>query len=79
VFKCTLMWAHYVSSKGEVIAAPTRALARQLGPDGVRVDCVAPALTLSEGVLGHTDRFPGELIDANVAGRCLPRAQTRDD
>jgi NAD(P)-dependent dehydrogenase (short-subunit alcohol dehydrogenase family) len=78
VFKGVPMWAHYVSSKGAVIAL-TRALARELGPDGVRVNCVAPGLTLSEGVLEHADRFPRELHDANVAGRCLPRAQTPDD
>lgn len=74
VFKGVPMWAHYVSSKGAVIAL-TRALARELGPDGVRVNCVAPGLTLSEGVLEHADRFPRELHDANVAGRCLPRAK----
>ncbi|GAA0895928.1 SDR family NAD(P)-dependent oxidoreductase [Pseudonocardia zijingensis] len=78
VFKGIPMWAHYVSSKGAVIAM-TRALARELGPDGVRVNCVAPGFTLSEGVLDHSESFPRGLMDANVASRCLPREQTPDD
>jgi 3-oxoacyl-[acyl-carrier protein] reductase len=32
---------HYVSSKGAIIGL-TRALARELAPDGIRVNCVAP-------------------------------------
>ena len=35
---------HYVASKGAVIAM-TRAMARELGPDGIRVNAIAPGLT----------------------------------
>ena len=35
---------HYVASKGAVIAM-TRAMARELGPDGIRVNALAPGLT----------------------------------
>ena len=39
---------HYVTSKGAIVAF-TRALAKELGKDGVRVNCVAPGFTMSEG------------------------------
>ena len=78
VFKGVPMWLHYVSSKGAIIAL-TRALARELGSDGVRVNCVAPGLTLSEGVLDHAESFPQGLRDTNIASRCLQRQQTPDD
>ena len=35
---------HYVASKGAVMAM-TRAMARELGPDGIRVNALAPGLT----------------------------------
>ena len=40
---------HYVTSKGAVIAM-TRALARELGDDGIAVNAVAPGLILSDTV-----------------------------
>jgi pyridoxal 4-dehydrogenase len=50
--------AHYVASKGGVFAF-TRALARELGKDGVTVNAVAPGLTETEGVLAspHAEAF----------------------
>jgi len=44
------LWLHYVSSKGAVIAM-TRALARELGDDNIRVNALAPGFTLTEASL----------------------------
>ena len=49
VFKGTPGLMHYTASKGAVIAM-TRVAARELGKDGIRVNCVAPGFTLSEGI-----------------------------
>jgi len=41
------LWAHYVASKGALIAL-SRVMARELGGDGVRVNALAPGFTLTE-------------------------------
>jgi len=43
-------WLHYVASKGAIIAM-TRAMARELGDCGIRVNCLAPGFTLTEASL----------------------------
>ena len=45
----TPMLMHYVASKGAVIGL-SRVMARELGEYGIAVNCLAPGLTLSEGV-----------------------------
>lgn len=70
---------HYTASKGGVVAL-TRSLASALGPHGVRVNCVAPGLMLTEGVRAEIERgdLPGDrLLVANdpqrkLAGRTEP-------
>jgi len=49
-------FVHYVASKGAVISM-TRALANELGPRGIRVNCVAPGYTPTPGseMLGPYD------------------------
>jgi NAD(P)-dependent dehydrogenase (short-subunit alcohol dehydrogenase family) len=47
VFSGSPQWMHYVASKGAVIAM-TRAMARELGDDKIRVNVLAPGFTLTE-------------------------------
>ena len=75
----TALWGaphllHYVSSKGAVIAM-TRSLARELGPDNIAVNAVAPGLTLVEA----TETVPQDRKDLYVSGRAMPRSQHPDD
>jgi NAD(P)-dependent dehydrogenase (short-subunit alcohol dehydrogenase family) len=43
-------WLHYVASKGAIIAM-TRAMARELGDQGIRVNALAPGFTLTDASL----------------------------
>jgi NAD(P)-dependent dehydrogenase (short-subunit alcohol dehydrogenase family) len=54
VFSGSPQWMHYVASKGAVIAL-SRTMAREMGPDGVRVNVLAPGFTMTEASLGLID------------------------
>jgi NAD(P)-dependent dehydrogenase (short-subunit alcohol dehydrogenase family) len=68
---------HYVTSKGAIVAF-TRALAKELGKDGVRVNCVAPGFTMSDGVKEHPEVIEA-LRDVSVAARAIQRDQVPED
>jgi NAD(P)-dependent dehydrogenase (short-subunit alcohol dehydrogenase family) len=68
---------HNVTSKGAIVAF-TRALAKELGNDGIRVNCVAPGFTMSEGVKQHPEVVE-KLREASVAARTIQRDQEPED
>jgi len=75
----TALWGaprllHYVGSKGAVIAM-TRSLARELGPDRIAVNAIAPGLVLVEA----TEYVPEDRRQLYVSGRAMQRAQHPDD
>jgi NAD(P)-dependent dehydrogenase (short-subunit alcohol dehydrogenase family) len=76
-FRGTPLMAHYVASKGAVVAL-TRAAARELGPQGIRVNAVAPGFTLSDAVLDNPDKIARVGTRAREE-RALPRDQVPGD
>jgi NAD(P)-dependent dehydrogenase (short-subunit alcohol dehydrogenase family) len=69
---------HYVTSKGGIMAM-TRALSRELGEHGIRVNTLAPGFTMSETVIAEN---PGHVETARsraVATRALKRDELPQD
>ena len=68
---------HYVTSKGAIVAF-ARALAKEVGRDGVLVNCVAPGFTMSAGVEEHPEVIDA-LREVSVASRTIQRDQVPED
>lgn len=75
----TALWGaprllHYVGSKGAIISM-TRSLARELGPDSITVNALAPGLVQ----VPATGYVPQARKDLYVQGAAIQRVQTPDD
>jgi len=63
---------HYVTSKGGILAM-TRALSRELGDHGIRVNTLAPGFTLSDSVMSENPGHVSTARERAVASRALHR------
>jgi len=68
---------HYVASKGAVDAM-TKALARELGGDGITVNTIAPGFTMSDQIEAQRDKLEF-YVNLSMAGRAVKRDQVPDD
>jgi NAD(P)-dependent dehydrogenase (short-subunit alcohol dehydrogenase family) len=76
-YKGTPFMLHYVTSKGAIVAM-TRAISREVGDDGIRVNTLSPGLVLSEGVIAN-EEMRDKLTGPVMASRALKRDQTPED
>ncbi len=77
VFAGSQAMLHYVTSKAAVIGL-TRSLARELGPDNICVNALAPGFTSSEGVVANA-AFAQPVRETIASMRCFRREQTPED
>ena len=68
---------HYVTSKGAVVAM-TRAVAKEVGADGILVNTVAPGFTMSDGVLANQVQVD-QLQEISLKARLIQRDQFPSD
>ena len=69
---------HYVTSKGGIMAF-TRALARELGEHGIRVNTLAPGFTLSDTVMRENPGHVETARDRAIQSRSLRRDEHPKD
>jgi NAD(P)-dependent dehydrogenase (short-subunit alcohol dehydrogenase family) len=68
---------HYVTSKGAVLAM-TRAVAKEVGADGILVNTVSPGFTMSDGVLANPVQVE-QLQEVSLRARLVQRDQYPSD
>jgi len=69
---------HYVTTKGGIMAM-TRALARELGEHGIRVNTLAPGFTLSDTVMSENRGHVETARDRAIQSRSLRRDEHPQD
>ena len=77
IFKGAPFFLHYDASKAAVLGI-TRALARELGDDDIRVNAIAPGSTMSENVRARTN-WKGGGPEQTRASRALKRDEVPED
>ncbi|MFQ5691839.1 MAG: SDR family NAD(P)-dependent oxidoreductase [Nitrospinota bacterium] len=65
---------HYTASKGAVVAM-TRAMAREVGPDGITVNSISPGYVMAPS----NEPLPKSRDEANVDRRCIQRTEVPED
>lgn len=68
---------HYSAAKAAVIGM-TRALAKELGPSGIRVNCVSPGVIETEMLAGFSDEDKKALAEETPLGRIGTPADVAD-
>jgi NAD(P)-dependent dehydrogenase (short-subunit alcohol dehydrogenase family) len=69
---------HYVTSKGGIMAM-TRAMSRELGDDGIRVNTLMPGFTLSDTIVAENPGHVKTARDRAIASRALKRDEHPED
>lgn len=77
VYSGVPLMLHYVASKGAVDAM-TRALARELGAAGIRVNTIAPGFTMSDRIEAQREKLEF-YVNLSLTGRSIRREQAPDD
>jgi NAD(P)-dependent dehydrogenase (short-subunit alcohol dehydrogenase family) len=72
------MLLHYVTSKGGIVAF-TRALSRELGAYGIRVNTLAPGFTMSDSVVEQNPEHVRKAQPRALAGRAIARDEHPQD
>jgi 3-oxoacyl-[acyl-carrier protein] reductase len=68
-------YLHYVTSKSALFGM-TNSLARELGKDGITVNCIVPGPTLTEV---PRQSFGADSQARVISAQCVPRGETPDD